>query len=73
MERARIKGLANVIVHLVSIVATLAANGLTEITSITEISSRLVVNQASLKLHQSTIVPLIQAFEAATLAGIAPS
>ena len=73
MELAPIMGLADVIVDLVSTGATLAANGLTEITSITEISSRLVVNQASLKLHQSTIVPLIQAFEAATLAGTARS
>ena len=62
-------GLADVIVDLVSTGATLAANGLTEITAITEVSSRLVVNQASLKLHQTTIVPLIQAFQAATTQG----
>jgi len=62
-------GLADVIVDLVSTGATLAANGLTEITPIAEVSSRLVVNQASLKLHQTTIVPLIQAFQAATTQG----
>lgn len=65
MELAPIMGLADVIVDLVSTGATLAANGLVEITPIAEVSSRLVVNQASLKLHQATIVPLIQAFEAA--------
>jgi ATP phosphoribosyltransferase len=67
MELAPIMGLADVIVDLVSTGATLAANGLVEIAPIADVSSRLVVNQASLKLHQATIVPLIQAFEAATL------
>jgi ATP phosphoribosyltransferase len=66
MELAPIMGLADVIVDLVSTGATLAANGLVEIAPIADVSSRLVVNQASLKLHQATIVPLIQAFEAAT-------
>ena len=55
-------GLADVIVDLVSTGATLKANGLVELEQICEVSSRLVVNQASLKLHQDKIGPLIQAF-----------
>jgi len=62
MELAPMMGLADVIVDLVSTGATLKANGLVELEQICEVSSRLVVNQASLKLHQDKIGPLIQAF-----------
>lgn len=62
MELAPITGLADVIVDLVSTGATLKANGLKELEVISEVSSRLVVNQASLKLHQDKIGPLIHDF-----------
>lgn len=62
MELAPITGLADVIVDLVSTGATLKANGLKELEVICEVSSRLVVNQASLKLHQDKIGPLIHDF-----------
>jgi ATP phosphoribosyltransferase len=62
MELAPMTGLADVIVDLVSTGATLKANGLKELEVICEVSSRLVVNQASLKLHQEKISPLVEDF-----------
>ena len=62
MELAPMTGLADVIVDLVSTGATLKANGLKELEVICEVSSRLVVNQASLKLHQDKISPLVEDF-----------
>lgn len=44
---------------------TLKANKLVEVEEIMQISSRLVVNQASLKLKRDAIRTLIQAFESA--------
>ncbi len=68
MELAPMMGLSDVIVDLVSTGATLKANGLTELQVICDVSSRLVVNQASLKLHQDKIGPLVQAFAQAVAA-----
>ncbi len=66
MELAPLTGLADAIVDLVSTGNTLKANQLVEVERIMDISSRLVVNQASLKLKQAPIRRLIQAFAAAT-------
>jgi ATP phosphoribosyltransferase len=65
MELAPLTGLAEAIVDLVSSGSTLRANNLVEVEHIVEISSRLVVNQAALKLKRDAIRPLIDAFEAA--------
>ncbi len=65
MELAPLTGLADAIVDLVSTGSTLAANHLVEVERIMDISSRLVVNQAALKLKREPIRALIQAFEAA--------
>jgi ATP phosphoribosyltransferase len=62
MELAPLVGLADVIVDLVSTGATLKANGLREVEVIGPVSSRLVVNQASLKLRFDQLEPLVQAF-----------
>jgi ATP phosphoribosyltransferase len=65
MELAPLTGMADAIVDLVSTGSTLKANHLIEDERIMDISSRLVVNQASLKLKQVPIRRLIQAFESA--------
>lgn len=69
MELAPLVGLADVIVDLVSTGGTLRANGLAEVEHIAPISSRLVVNQASLKLKQDRLQPLLDAFAGAVQAG----
>ena len=66
MELAPLTGLADAIVDLVSTGNTLKANHLVEVERIMDISSRLVVNQASLKLKQAPIRHLIDAFEGAS-------
>jgi ATP phosphoribosyltransferase len=63
MELAPLTGLADAIVDLVSTGNTLKANNLVEVERIMEISSRLVVNQAALKLKQEPIRRLIDIFE----------
>ena len=65
MELAPLTGLADAIVDLVSTGSTLKANHLIEVERIMEISSRLVVNQASLKLKQEPIRAIIDAFASA--------
>lgn len=62
MELAPLVGLADVIVDMVSTGATLRANHLVEVEHIMEISSRLIVNQAALKLKRKRIQPLLDAF-----------
>ena len=62
MELAPLTSLADAIVDLVSSGATLAANGLVEVETIMQISSRLIVNQAALKLKRERIKPLLDAF-----------
>ena len=69
MELAPLTGLADAIVDLVSTGSTLKANHLIEVERILEISSRLVVNQASLKLKQASIRAIIEAFAGAVAAG----
>ena len=59
MELAPLTGLADAIVDLVSTGNTLKANKLIEVEQIMNISSHLVVNQASLKLKSAAIQPLL--------------
>jgi len=68
MELAPLIGLADAIVDLVSTGSTLKANHLIEVERIMDISSRLVVNQASLKLKQEPIRAIIDAFASAVAA-----
>ncbi len=55
MELAPLVGLADAIVDLVSTGYTLRANNLVEVESITDISARLIVNQASLKRKRAQL------------------
>jgi len=63
MELAPLVGLADAIVDLVSTGGTLRANNLEEVEEIMPISSRLVINQAALKLKRNLIQPLLEAFQ----------
>ncbi|MDI6745985.1 MAG: ATP phosphoribosyltransferase [Rhodocyclaceae bacterium] len=65
MELAPLAGLADAIVDLVSSGGTLRANNLVEVEDIMPISSRLIVNQASLKMKRGTLQPVIDAIETA--------
>ncbi len=65
MELAPLVGMADAIVDLVSTGSTLKANKLVEVERIMEISSRLVVNQTSLKTKQARLKPILTAFEQA--------
>ena len=67
MELAPLTGLADAIVDLVSTGNTLKANHLIEVERIMDISSRLVVNQASLKLKQVAIRGIIDSFARAVV------
>ena len=62
MELAPLTGLADAIVDLVSTGNTLKANHLVEVERIMDISSRLVVNQAALKLKREPMRQIIDAF-----------
>lgn len=68
MELAPLVGLSDVIVDLVSTGNTLKANNLVEVERIQEITSRLVVNQASLKLKRKEMQPILDAFKQASAA-----
>ena len=65
MELAPLVGMADAIVDLVSTGNTLKANHLVEVERIMNISSRLIVNQAALKLKREPIRSIIDAFAAA--------
>lgn len=65
MELAPLAGLADAIVDLVSSGGTLKANNLVEVEEIMQISSRLIVNQASLKMKRSLLQPVLDAIEGA--------
>ncbi|OIP14562.1 MAG: ATP phosphoribosyltransferase [Betaproteobacteria bacterium CG2_30_59_46] len=62
MELAPLVGLADAIVDLVSSGGTLKANHLVAVEEIMQISSRLVVNQAALKLKRAQIQPILDVF-----------
>ncbi|HEX2605630.1 MAG TPA: ATP phosphoribosyltransferase [Oxalicibacterium sp.] len=66
MELGPLVGLADAIVDLVSTGSTLRANDLVEVEQIMNISSRLVVNQAALKLKRERLQPILEAFEKAS-------
>ncbi len=63
MELAPVLGLADKIVDLVDTGNTLKANGLKATDTICEISSRLVVNKAAMKLKREQIKELITSLE----------
>ena len=65
MELGPLVGLSDAIVDLVSTGSTLRANHLVEVEHIMEISARLVVNQAALKLKREALQPVIEAIAAA--------
>ncbi|GJL72599.1 MAG: ATP phosphoribosyltransferase [Nitrosomonas sp.] len=65
MELAPLVGLADAIVDLVSTGNTLKANKLKAVEEIMPISSRLIINQAALKLKREAIQPILKAFSAA--------
>jgi len=65
MELAPLVGLSDAIVDLVSSGNTLKANHLRAVETIAEISARLVVNQAALKLKRAVIQPMLDAFSGA--------
>lgn len=60
MEIAPVLGLADRIVDLVDSGRTLAANNLTPLDTIMEISSRLIVNKAAMKMKGGVIRPFIR-------------
>src|SRR5258705_2468406 len=62
MELAPLTGLADAIVDLVDTGNTLRANKLKVVEEVMPVSSRLIVNPASLKLKRERIAPLIEAF-----------
>ncbi len=62
MELGPLVGLADAIVDLVSTGSTLRANNLKAVEEISEVSSRLVVNQASFKLNRAKLQPIMDAF-----------
>jgi ATP phosphoribosyltransferase len=68
MELAPLTGLADAIVDLVSTGGTLKANRLVEVEHILDISARLVVNAAALKVKREPLRALIDAFERAVAA-----
>jgi ATP phosphoribosyltransferase len=65
MELAPLVGLADAIVDLVDTGSTLRANRLKAVEEILAVSSRLIVNPASMKVKRAEVVPLIDAFERA--------
>ncbi len=62
MELAPALGLCRRIVDLVETGSTLKANGLVEVETIAEISSRLIVNRAALKTRPVDVGALVDAF-----------
>lgn len=65
MELAPLVGLADRIVDLVDTGNTLRANGLAPLAHIADISSRLIVNKASMKMKQAAVHEIVDALEAA--------
>ena len=65
MELAPLLGLADCIVDLVATGGTLKANGLVATEHIADISSRLIVNKAAMKIKSATLKPLIEQFKLA--------
>src|SRR6187431_1851000 len=70
MELAPLTGLADAIVDLVASGGTLKANALAEVEEIMQISARLVVNRAALKLKREPIRRIVDALAKAVGAGV---
>jgi len=68
MELAPIVGLADLIVDVVDTGNTLKANGLVPLEHIADISSRLVVNKASMKMKHVRIAALVEQLKVAVSA-----
>jgi ATP phosphoribosyltransferase len=66
MELAPLVGLADAIVDLISSCGTIRANHLVVVDEIRQISSRLIVNQAALKMQGARLQPILDAFERAS-------
>jgi ATP phosphoribosyltransferase len=64
IELAPLVGLADRIVDLVSTGQTLRQNHLVEVEDVMEVTARLVVNPASMKLKADRLVPVIEAIRA---------
>jgi len=64
MELAPLVGLSDVIVDLVNTGNTLRANGLIEVEKICDVTARLVVNKAAMKMKHAAIRSLVTALEA---------
>ncbi len=65
MELAPVVGLADIIVDLVDSGNTLRANGLTPMENIMDISSRLIINRAALKMKNESVKALVSQIEKA--------
>jgi ATP phosphoribosyltransferase len=63
IELAPLVGLSERIVDLVSTGETLKQNGLVEVETIAEITTRLIVNRASLKTRHKRITEIITGLE----------
>jgi ATP phosphoribosyltransferase len=63
MELAPVVGLADIIVDLVDSGNTLKANGLAPMETIMDISSRLIVNRAALKMKNEAVKALVEQIE----------
>ena len=63
MELAPVVGLADIIVDLVQTGNTLKANGLTPLETIMDVSSRLIVNRAALKMKNRAVRELVERIE----------
>lgn len=68
MELAPLVGLADCIVDLVSTGNTLKANNLAAYELVENISSRLIVNEATMKLKRAKLEPIVEVFRQAALA-----
>lgn len=66
MELAPLVGLSDCIVDLVNTGSTLRANGLKEVETIAEISARLVVNKAAMKMKHALIRGWLERFRQQT-------
>ena len=62
-EIAPVLGLSDAIIDLVDTGKTLAANGLTEIKTISDISTRLIANKASIKTKSTIINEIMEALK----------
>ncbi|MDV3239021.1 MAG: ATP phosphoribosyltransferase [Gammaproteobacteria bacterium] len=68
MELAPLVGLADLIVDLVDTGNTLKANGLVPLAHIADISSRLIVNKASMKMKHAQVMDFVEQMGAAVAA-----